>query len=415
MQPDAVSSKTIWLFNQYAITPGQAGGSRHYAIAKRLAQRGYRVTLFASGFNYQERRETKCTGEEPFTIENHEGVRFVWVKTTPYSRNNWRRILNMLSYCRQCLRIYQKLLSEERVEKPGVIIGSAVHLFAVWTAYFLSKRLKSTFIMEVRDLWPLTLVEFRRSLRFHPVVFALGRLDRFLSRRACRIISVLPGGFDYYQRYGIARERVVWIPNGVETHLYTSDAGESPERFKIVYTGTFGMEASLHTLLEAAALIRERGLPIYFELTGSGERKSELVAMRDRLQLANVEFFEPVRKEEIPRLLAGASALWIGSRNVKNLYRYGFSFNKLFEYLAAGKPILFCIDSWYNPVQEVGAGFVIPPEDPDALCESIIRLYEMPVSERIEMGRKGMAYAQAFHDMDILADRFDALLSQLEH
>ena len=112
-------------------------------------------------------------------------------------------------------------------------------------------------------------------------------------------------------------------------------------------------------------------------------------------------------------MLAAADALWIGSRNVKNLYKYGFSFNKLFEYLASGKPILFSIDCTYNPVKEAGAGLTVPPGDPEALFQAIIRLYNMPVKERMKMGEKGIAYAQEFHDMEKLADQFDRLLSHL--
>ncbi|HLP59538.1 MAG TPA: hypothetical protein VK186_11940 [Candidatus Deferrimicrobium sp.] len=98
---------------------------------------------------------------------------------------------------------------------------------------------------------------------------------------------------------------------------------------------------------------------------------------------------------------------------MKNLYKYGFSFNKLFEYLAAGKPIVFSIDSDYNPVKESGAGITVPPQDPGALSEAIIRLYGMPGEERLEMGRKGVAYAREFHEMERLADRFDRLLCDL--
>ena len=418
MKEKKTIARNLWIYNQYAITPDLAGGIRHFAISRNLAARGYRITLFASGFNYQARKELKCSKHESFKIEVRDGVRFVWIKTLPYRKNNWRRIFNMLSYSWGCSRIYKKLLKENQVEKPGTIIGSSVHLFAVWTAFSISKRLKAHFVMEVRDLWPMTMVEFRKNLKYHPVVVFFGILDRFLAKRAQKIISVLPRAYDYYKRYGINKEKVVWIPNGVDVGLYRHSLNAEDEparknRFKIMYTGTFGMEANIQTLLSAAKLIQENGLPIFFELIGSGEKQKELMDTRDRWALTNVEFREPVEKEKIPAILATADAVWIGTRNLKHLYKYGFSFNKLFEYLACGKPILFSVNSVYNPIKEAGAGITVPPEDPEALSEAIARLYQMSVEERIKMGRKGISYAKEFHDFEKLADQFDHLLSHL--
>jgi glycosyltransferase involved in cell wall biosynthesis len=430
MQPDVKETvdRNIWLFNHYAITPDQAGGSRHYSICKILVEKGYRVTVFASGFNYQKREESKCAEHEDFKIEIKDGIRFVWVKTVPYKKNNWKRVVNMLSYTWKCLRIYKKLLgknnNENNVEKPGIIIGSSVHLFAVWTGYRIARKLKAKFIMEVRDLWPMTLVEFRKGLKYHPFIFLLGKMDRFLAKRALRIVSVLPGAYEYYKKYGIDKERVVWIPNGVDTSLYPTEPDQpgntAPGKpFKILYTGTFGLEASLQTLLEAAKITADNRLPVSFELVGSGEKKKELMEIRDKLGLTNVEFRDPVGKDSIPHLLCTADAYWIGTRKVENLYKYGFSFNKLFEYLAAGKPILFSINSinsinsTYNPVEESGAGITVLPGDPSALSEAILKIYNMPIDERIKMGRKGIAYAKEFHDFKILAEKFDGLFKEL--
>ena len=403
--------------NQYAITPDMSGGTRHYTIFRILAELGYNVTIFAAGFNYQKREELKCFPGEDVKVEVVNGVRFVWLRTFPYAKNNWKRIVNMLSYTWRCLRSYKKLLKEEQVEKPDTIIGSAVHLFAVWAAYKISKKLKANFVMEVRDLWPLTMVEFRKGLKYHPMVLFFGMLDRVLAKRARKIISVLPGAYDYYKRYDIPKENVVWIPNGVETSLYQVDnippelSREKP--FKVMYTGTFGMEASLSTLLLAAKAVKEKGLPIFFELVGSGEKQNELMALKETWGLTNVEFFKPVGKDKIPVLLASADVVWIGSRKLKNLYKYGFSFNKLFEYLAAGKPIVFSIDSEYNPVKESGAGLTVMPGDADALAEAIIRLYGMSKEERQEMGQKGITYAKKVHEMERLAVQFDQLLNEL--
>jgi len=413
-------SKNIWFFNHYAVTPDQSGGSRHYSIGKILASRGYRVTIFASGFNYQKREESKCTGKELFKFEMIDNIRFAWIKTVKYSKNNWRRIMNMLSYTRRCFKVYKALLEQDETEKPGIIVGSSVHPFAVWAGYKIAKRLNARFIMEVRDLWPMTLVEFRKELKYHPIVFFFGMMDKFLAKRALRIISVLPGAARYYQQYDIPENHVAWIPNGVDTRLFPSHAADvtvpgSENPFRILYTGIFGMEANLQTLLHAAKAIQDKGLNVSFILTGSGEKLAELMELKEQLGLTNVTFNKPVKKEEIPSLLASAHALWIGSRSVKNLYKYGFSFNKLFEYLAAGKPILFSIEAEYNPVEESGAGITLPPDDPTALTGAIVKLLEMPSHERLGMGQKGIEYAKKFYDFESITDKLEILLDSINN
>jgi glycosyltransferase involved in cell wall biosynthesis len=409
--------KSVWLFNQYASTPDQAGGSRHYTISRILATKGYRITLFAASFNHHKHKDLKYNKHEKYKIEMIDGVRFVWIKTFPYRKNNWKRIVNMLSYTWRCLCIYRKLLKENRLEKPEVVIGSAVHLFAVWAAYRVSRKMKANFIMEVRDLWPMTLVEFRKWLKFHPIVIFFGILDGFLAKRAYKIVSVLPHAYEYYKKYRIDREDVIWIPNGVDTSLYkqnTASIDSSQEkRFKVMYTGTFGMEANLNTLLSAAKILQDKGYSVSFQLVGSGEKKEELIEFKNNIGLNNIIFSEPVEKKRIPALLAEADVVWIGTRKIKNLYKYGYSFNKLFEYLAAGKPIVFSINCDYNPVEESGAGFTVPAEDPAALAGAIIRLKDMPDEKRIEMGKKGIDYAKKYHEMEILADQFDQLLTRL--
>ncbi len=413
-------NKTIWLFNQYAITPEQAGGSRHFSIARLLVEKGYDITIFAAGFNYQERKETKCTGRELFKIEMIDGVRFVWIKTAAYTKNNWKRIVNMLSYSYRVCHLYKKLTESNKLPKPGIVIGSAVHLFAVFSGYRIARHFRVPFIMEVRDLWPMTIVEFKKSYRFHPGVMFFGWLDRFLARRADHLVSVLPYAYDFYKRYGLTEQQVTWIPNGVDTSAYPQMAQlpstATPEKpFTVRYTGTFGNEACLHTLLGAAKIIQDKNIRVQFEITGSGEKKSELLELCKTLSLSNMTFHPPVIKDAIPGLLTSADALWIGSKNVKNLYKYGFSFNKLFEYLASGKPVLFSIDSRYNPVEESKAGLTIPPENGEALADAIIKLVEMTPEQRMEMGNRGIEHVRKCYTFEILAGKFDELLSNVEN
>jgi hypothetical protein len=114
----------LWIFNHYAITPDLPGGTRHYDLARELAKREHQVTIFASGFQHSCHREMRLAPGERWKVEDVDGVRFVWIKTFPYQRNNWRRVLSMVSYMLRAWWLGWRLpkLSPE-IEKPDMIIG----------------------------------------------------------------------------------------------------------------------------------------------------------------------------------------------------------------------------------------------------------------------------------------------------
>jgi len=405
-------NSNIWIFNQYAITPDMPGGTRHYELSKRLVEKGCNVTIFASSFHYQKFADSKLSENEKYKIEVKDNVAFIWIKSFPYKKNNWKRIVNMLTYSLRAYKLSQILLKREKINLPDVVVGSSVHLFSVLVAYFISKKLKVKFIMEVRDLWPATLIEFKKILKYHPLITFLSLLEKFLVNRADILITVLPNVHLYYSKFNIEEKNIIWIPNGVHTDVFKAET-KKKEEFTIMYAGIFGLEGNLETLIQAAKILKQQQNGIKFILLGSGERKKLLLELVEKYELQNVEFRNPVGKEKMPAMLAGADVFWLGTRKVKNLYKYGFSFNKLFEYLAAGRPIIFSIDSEYNPVKEADAGLTIPPEDARALSDAITTLFLMPKNELRQLGENGRKYARKYYDWDILSQKLYDLIQNL--
>lgn len=405
-------NSNIWIFNQYAITPDVPGGTRHYELSKRLVEKGCIVTIFASGFHYQKFTDLKLSKHEKYKIEVKDNVTFIWIKSFPYKKNNWKRIVNMLTYSWRAFKLSKMLLNREITKLPDVVIGSSVHLFSVLVAYFISKKMKAKFIMEVRDLWPATLIEFKRILKYHPIIFFFSLLEKFLVNRADTLITVLPSAHLYYSKFNIERKNIVWIPNGVRTDLFKPETKEKG-KFTVMYTGIFGLEGNLETLIRAAKILEQKQNCIEFILLGNGERKKFLLKLVKKIKLKNVEFRSPVCKEKMPDVLEEADILWLGTRKAKNLYKFGFSFNKLFDYLASGRPIIFSVDSEYNPVKEAAAGLTVPPEDAPALSKAIIKLFAMSEIERIQLGENGRKYARKYYDWNVLSQKFFNLINNL--
>ena len=411
--------KNIWILNHYAVPPGMAGGTRHYSLARILVQHGYQVTILASNWHRFSKQRTPLEKGAQWAKEEIDGVQFVWLRTPPYTENDWRRVVNWLSYMVRAIVQGRKLsrVSAE-IGKPDVIIGSSVHLLAVVAAYYLARHYRAHFVMEVRDLWPQTLVDMGALGERNPLTWLLRQLERFLYVRAEKIISLLPYAHEYICSMGISPEKVVWIPNGVDLSLWQGVAPVASESkgsgFTVMYAGAHGAANALDTLVRAASIVQGLGRrDIRFVLIGEGPEKPRLQALAKRLQLENIEFRDHLPKAQIPAVLMAADACAYTLQNLP-LFAYGVSSNKLFDYLAAARPILFAVNARNNVVEEANCGLSLPPADPQALAEGIIKLANMPLEEREAMGRRGREYVEQNHDFAVLAGKLEALIESLE-
>jgi glycosyltransferase involved in cell wall biosynthesis len=405
----------IWILNHYAVTPGQGSGTRHYDMARWLVQRGHRVVIFASSFDHVSRVERLAPGRLR-AEQNVGGVDFVWLRTVAYRTNSSRRIANMLSYAVHALSV------QHRYARPDVVIGSSVHPFAGLAAYAIARIRACPFVFEVRDLWPQTLIDLGEMPADSLSARSLRKLERFLYRRAARVVTLLPRAEDYIVRSGIPRSRIAYIPNGV----VIADRSESPmgswyarlqawragASFVAAYIGAHSYVYGLDVLLDAARPLRDRdGGWIGLVLVGDGPEKDRLVRRASRERLSNVLFLDPVPKRQVPALLRSVDAGIVHVRR-NRVHRFGISFNKLFDYLASERPIIFACAAVNDPVAESGAGVSIEPDSPEAMAGALALMASTPVEERRAMGERGRAYVRRHHDIPMLADRLASVLEE---
>jgi len=397
----------IWIINHYALTPEFSGGTRHYDIAGRLARQGHDVTIIASSFHYATLEEMKRYSEgEDFLIETIDGIRFVWIKTDPYRGNGLKRVWNMLQFTWKLHR-----LTSLPLPGPDVVVGSSVHLFAVYGAYRLAKQYGASFVMEVRDIWPQTLIDMGVS-KWHPFVQVLGWLEPFLYRRADAIITLLPRASEHIERFGVSAEKIAWISNGVD--IAKMDQALPSKRldhgkFNILYAGTIGKANNLEVLIDAAKRV-EKISDIVITIVGEGPLKEKL--QKEARELQNVKFLPSVSKREVPGLLKEADVLFVGLKNLP-LYRFGMSMNKVFDYMAVSKPVIFATNVFENPIKAAESGIVVEPESPESIAKAIERLYNCSEDDRMRMGQAGYDYVKNRFDIDIIASKFEALLKKV--
>lgn len=408
-------SKNVWILNHYAVTPDIAGGTRHYDLGRELVRRGHKVTIFASGFDHNTKKYMKVHPKERYKIENYNEVRFVWLNTIPYYGNNWRRILNMISYGVKILSVCRG------IEKPDVIIGSSVHPFAVLAAWWLARRYKTRFIFEVRDLWPQTAVEMGAIKATGISAKILYAWEKFMYKKAEKIIVLLPNAKEYIKSKGIASEKIVWIPNGVNLEQFDnpkqldSDSNlvqllrKNKDNFKIIYTGAHGPANGLSVIIDTAKILQKNHDEIQFFLIGDGVEKEKLQYDSKKHNLKNIYFFSSIPKEQIPDLLQYADLLLHCFAPI-NVFKYGISPNKIYDYLASSKPIIMSVETTNNIVQDAEAGIVVEPENPEALARGILKIEKMTLDEREKLGANGRAYVEKYHSTQVLGDILEKIL-----
>ena len=394
--------KQVWIVNHYAQEPCNPGGTRHYSLAHHLMEHAWSATLLAASTELNTGRQRLARGQL-WREESYGGIPFCWFRAPGYVGNGLGRLVNMLAFAAHVVASP----SLRRRAPPDAVIGSSVHPFAAWAGLRLARRYGVPFIFEVRDLWPQTLVDMGAAKEGSLVVRLLRRLELHLYQAAARIVVLMPKADAYITRLGIAPGKIVWIPNGID--LAGAVANPPPptrEFFYLMYFGAHGQANGLDNIL--AAMVRLRTLrpdrPVWLRLIGDGPLKPALIEQAKRLGLDNVSFEPPVAKEAIPRLAAEADAFVLNLVDLP-IFRYGISPNKLFDYLAAGRPIVFSCSAANDPVAEAHAGLSVPPGDPAALAEAIARLVALPEPVRAEMGRNAVAYVHANHDFRLLARR----------
>jgi glycosyltransferase involved in cell wall biosynthesis len=397
----------VWIINHFAVSPDQPGGTRHFMFARELVRRGLHASIVASSVSYSTRRESHLEANETASVEQHEGVTFIWLKTPSYGARWTARVWNMIVFAARLLTA--PVLKQQ--SSPDVVIGSTPHLFSALAAWMLARSRRVPFVLEVRDLWPESLVALGRVSRWHPFILLLRSIEIFVYRRAAAILTLLPASHDYFVANGVRRERIHWLPNGVDI---SSIAPVSPppagRPFVVMYAGAHGLANGLDVILDAARDLRANSGAVEFRLVGEGPDKPRLVRRAAAESLANLRFEPPCPKQLVHSVLAQADAfLMVLARSP--LFRWGISPNKLFDYMAAARPVIFAVSTPYNPVAEAEAGLTVEAGDAGAIAAAITALAEMSPERRWDMGKKGRAYVEEHFDISVLAERLLLVLN----
>lgn len=401
-----MTKKTIWLINQYASTPETGMGGRHYYLARELAKLGHKVYLIAASYTHLLRHPPRV--DQAYEILPTEGFNFVWVKMPNYPEaHSKKRIFNWFAFAWKL-----RGLKSAIADSPDAILYSSPSLVGFLGAKYLANYYKALLAFEVRDIWPLTLVELGGYSPRHPFIRFLQWVEDKAYREANCVISNLKNSVDHMVERGMAQSKFSWVANGFCMDEVTEKQGLSSatkeripdNKFVVGYTGTFGLANALDSLILAAEIIKSN-TEIVVVLVGDGKEKKALERLVDEKKLSNVRFVSPIAKVQIQSMLSLFDVCFIGLTG-DPLFRFGVSPNKLFDYFYSGKPIIYAIESGaYTPVTDSQSGIQISAENPEAIAEAIMKLYEMSASEREILGSNGRNYALENHEYGHLAKK----------
>ena len=394
----------VLYFHQHFATPRGSTGIRSYQMARGLLRRGHQVTMVCGRY---------AGGNSGLTGSYHhgrregvvDGIRVVEFDL-PYANQDGfgRRSWLFLQFAWRSIRL-------TLTEPYDLVFATSTPLTAGIPGICARWLRRKPFVFEVRDLWP----ELPRAMGVitNPVILSsMSALEWVSYRSAQRLIGLSPGIVEGIVRRGVSREGVTMVPNGCDLSLFsgpeqawTSDQ-IAPGQFVAVYTGTHGVANGLDAVVDAAAVLQQRGRDdIKLVLIGDGKTKAELVHRAETEALHQVQFLDPLSKQELAGVLASAD---IGMQILADVpaFYYGTSPNKFFDYIAAGLPVLTNYPGWLaDMIHEHDCGYAVPPRDPEAFADAL----ENAAANRDALQTKGeraLALARARFDRGELVEQF---------
>ncbi len=403
--------KTVWIMNHYASHMLFDRGGRHYWFAKYLNRAGYNPVVFCANIQNTKTNERYIETEDLWAIKEAEEIHtpFVYVKARKYKGNGKQRVLNMIDFYRNVKKT--AIEYADRYGKPDTILASSVHPLTMVAGVQLAKKFGVKCICEVRDLWPEAIVAYSKRITKNSLparIMYAG--EKWIYKKAAAVIFTQEGGPDYVCEHGwdkkhggpIDNDKLFHINNGVDLEAfdenlisfpYADKELDNPDLFKVVYCGAIRRINNLGIILDAAKLITNP--KVMFVIFGSGDELETLKKRVEDERIENVMFKGRVNKQFIPSIDSKAD-LNVVHWEMNPLLRVGESYNKSFEYFAAGKPVFYTIRPGYSIVEKYGCGRLTEGFEPKDIAAGIQAMAEMSEEEKAEMAKNARKTAEVY-------------------
>ena len=382
-------------------------------LATDLVRHGHEVTVVTGAPSYPRGRVFPGYRNQIYGVERREGVRVVrvWSYLSP-EKSFWPRILHYGTYSASAF--YGGLFSG----KPDVLVSYTPPLPLGISAWALSRLWGIPWTLEVEDLYPDAAVAIG-ALKNKRIIAFFSALERFIYRRASRIILISEGFRRNLLAKGVPDEKLAVIPVWADPDVVYPMPKENAFRarhgldgkFVVMYAGNIGLTSCLEDVLAAAERLRNES-EVRFVIVGEGVKKDDLRATARERELDNLLFlpFEP--REAFAEMMAAADVNLVTLNPSSSQTSLP---SKTFNIMASARPIVAVTPPGSEIAQLVksaNCGVNVPTEQPELLAQAILEIKNQPEKLR-ELGNNGRSQLENHYSRAHCVSQSEQLLLSL--
>jgi hypothetical protein len=401
-----MTKKTIWFISKYYASPPNegSGSSRAFLYMREFFNLGYNSIIFTSSVDPYSKLNSTTSKTEKKNIDNVD----VWfLRGIKYKKSI--SLLRIFSWFHFEFILFRDYKLEKSI--PDFIIISSPSILTIFNGLYLKYKYKSKLIFEVRDIWPLTIVEDAGLSRINPFIKIMGFIEWIAYKQSNGIVGTMPNLKQHVNKIlGYDRE-VGFAPMGILTKNFRNSEHLDEKfiksfipnnKFLIIYAGTISVANALETLFSCANSLISQS-EFHFVLVGDGPLLNEYVNKYSHL--TNVTFVPKINKTQVQSLLSFADLLYFSVKK-SEVWEYGQSLNKIIDYMLSEKPIIGSYSGFPSMIDESGCGSFVPAENVEKLSLEILRFKNMSHNERLIIGQKGRQWLMNYRNYDQLAKNY---------
>ena len=397
----------IVCISKYAAPPKYSKiSARLFHLATEFAKLGNRVTLVTSDSNHLA---SYPSTNNRYNFEKIDDVTICWVRTKKYKKTaSISRIISWIDFELKLFILRTKRLGFEK-NRPDIIIVSSLSIFTILYGFYLKKRYKSFLVFEIRDIWPLTMVEEGGFSRWNPLTLLVGWVEKFGYKKSDIIVGTMPRLDKHVNSILGYNKPFFCSPLGFAPEFYKNNINSNNKNLKyclpnnkiiVGYAGSMGITNNLDIFIDCIFRMKDHE-DLYFALVGSGDLREEYE--KKLKDCYNVTFLPRLPHDEVMQFLKECDILYLSTMDSK-VWKYGQSMNKVVEYMLASKPIVASYSGYPSMINEAGCGYFI--SNVEDLEEIFVKMASLDPNKLIEMGKKGREWIYKYRQYTVLAKEY---------
>jgi glycosyltransferase involved in cell wall biosynthesis len=405
-----MGDSVIWFISKYGVTPSYGNATRQFFLCKYLAKKKKEVILITSqSSNIKKYKKSN----KYFSIEEVENFKHYLLKG-PQIKLGFS-LIRFWSWFVFEWNLLKLTLFRSKLQKPDVIIVSSLSIFTIISGIILKFKFKAKFILEIRDIWPLTLIEIGGFHKYNPVMLILNLIEKAGYLNANAIVGTMPNLIEHVRSTVNKEIPVYCVPQGFDSdndiEILSSSSKEKlgslvPNKFSVIYSGTIGSANKIDVILEVASILQSSNIHFYFLGDGPLKDKYEM----EYNYLTNITYINPISYYELPLFLNNFDLLICPIGDL-SIYKYGISPNKLVDYMRSKRPFIITYNGFPSFVDSEKYCFTVKTNSPNIIAEKILEIMQMAPESLSEMGELAHSIAIKNHDFDVLAEKYIAIIN----